>query len=128
MEKIGWTMHGSLAWGDQRLAEHGGRFYLFDRSGPTPDSTDDGPLYIDFGDRAVRVDARSCSVPVVGSDGSHYWVGVTHQGMLRLRTMLAAKSVRLPVRIEGELLALAALFAACQADAALDAALASQKG
>lgn len=115
-------MHGSLAWGDQRLAEHGGRLYLFDRSGSTPDATDDGPLYIDFGDRPVRVDARSCSVPVVGSTGEHYWVGVTHKGMLRLRAILAARSLRLRLKIVDDLLPLAALFAAHHADALHDAA------
>jgi hypothetical protein len=83
-----WRLLGALAPGDQRLAERDGAFYLFDNSGSSPDTTDDGPLRINR-EGFVYIYTDGCAVPVfVERDRDESRVMVTHAGMRRLRALV----------------------------------------
>ena len=69
---------------DQRLAhDQDGNWYLYDWSGHSPDTTDDGPLRIDLS-RAIEVDDYA-RVPVVTEDGRRTaWTGVELRNLPKL--------------------------------------------
>jgi hypothetical protein len=50
----------------------GARIAVADRSGPTPETTDDGLLFLDTM-RPVTFGSRECLVPLVAPDGETSW-------------------------------------------------------
>jgi len=84
-----------LAPSDQRLCIQGSTFYLFDHSGATPWSTDDGALAL-LTDRPLVVEQRRCYARVKGErTGGEYTVSLGHEAALKLHEQLAMRGVAL---------------------------------
>lgn len=60
---------------EHRVFQNGDRYAIADKSGLTPDRTDDGPLWIDCL-RPIDASATRASVPVLSDDGEEYRVMV----------------------------------------------------
>lgn len=79
--KTTWTLVTRLPGEHRIFRDAGGRLALADNSGDTPDTTDDGVLYLDL-DRPVQLVSASiaevfstsqrlyCKIPLVTSDGT----------------------------------------------------------
>lgn len=78
-----------------------GRLAVKDMSGSTPDTTDDGPLYLAFG-RPIRVDVATvgmtCSIPVTNAEGgADYWTYMPPADAASLLAYLHARKVAMSV-------------------------------
>ena len=98
-KKTTYVFLGELSPGELRLAKSNhGDYYLFDRSGGDPESTDDGPCRMRL-DSAMLVDLRGVLIRVVRErDGSQCASRTTHEGALRLRNLLINSAPLEPTR------------------------------